>query len=304
MIDFLKEFFGFSKKELNGLLIFCFIILLVALAPYLYSYLHPPQQYDYSTFAKKVASFRASAKEKPVYSYRNFKTRNPTAFDKTSAPDLFSFNPNGLSNALWKKLGLSQRQINVIKNFEAKGGKFYRKEDLKKIYSIKADQYLMLEPYINIPERVYPPYPTSFEKKAAAVKVLRVIELNGADSIQLESVNGIGPAFASRIIKYRNRLGGFYRKEQIKEVYGLDSLFYEKLQNQLTVNPSSIQRILINNATFADLKRHPYLNYKQMNAIIQYRKQHGVYKSLNDLKRVVILDEEVLNRLAPYLSFE
>ncbi len=304
MINFLKEFFGFTKKELNGLFILCFLILIIALAPLVYSFFKPVEKYDYSAFAKEVAAFRASAKAKPSYNYHenDFEKADD---NKTRAPQLFSFNPNNLSVSLWEKLGLSTRQIKVIKNYEAKGGKFYRKEDLKKIYSIKQEQYTVLEPYINIPPKAYPAYSkTPYEKKPYAAKVSNIIDLNTADSVQLESLNGVGPAFASRIIKYRNRLGGFYSKAQLKEVYGLDSVLYDKLQNQITVNPSAIRPFLINSATFADLKGHPYLTYKQINAIIKFRNQHGAYKSLTDLKAIVVLDEKVLDKIGPYIRFE
>ena len=130
-----------------------------------------------------------------------------------------------------------------------------------------------------------------------------MVELNSADSAALETVNGIGPAFASRIIKYRSRLGGFNSKEQLREVYGIDSAKYQALQSQVNVDAGSIQKININTAQFGDLKKNPYLSFKQMNALIQYRKQHGNYSSVADLRKVLILNDEVLARLAPYLSF-
>lgn len=302
MIKYLKDFFGFSKKELNGLLVLCLLILTAALAPVVYVYFVPPETYDYTAFSKEVAAFRASAKIKPAY----YKSESYSKTDdKKRSPMLFSFNPNGLSEGLWQKLGLSDRQIKVIKNFESKGGKFYRKEDLKKIYSIKEEDYAMLEPYINIPEKGFTNRDKpAFEKKFEAPRTIKVIELNTADSVSLESLNGVGPAFASRIIKYRSRLGGFHTKEQLKEVYGIDSTVYRKLENQITVNQSSVQPVSINTATFEVLKKHPYLSYKQINAIIQYRKQHGFYKNLADLKKIIILNDELISKMAPYLSFE
>ncbi|HEY0055851.1 MAG TPA: helix-hairpin-helix domain-containing protein [Pedobacter sp.] len=304
MIKQFQEFFGFTKKELNGVLILCFLIFMIALAPLVHSFFKPVEKYNYSAFAKEVAAFRASAKAKPSYIYHENDFENAD-HNKIRDPQLFRFNPNNLSVSLWEKLGLSAGQIKVIKNYEAKGGKFYRKEDFKKIYSIKDEQYAVLEPYMNIPPKAYPTYSkTPYEKKPYAAKVPNIIDLNTADSVQLESLNGVGPAFASRIIKYRNRLGGFYSKTQLKEVYGVDSVLYDKLQNQITINPSAIQTILINSITFAELKRHPYLSYKQMNAILKYRNQHGAYKSLADLKAIVVLDEKVLNKIAPYIRFD
>ena len=111
-------------------------------------------------------------------------------------------------------------------------------------------------------------------KKASAGTI---IELNTADTAKLAELNGIGPAFARRIVNYRERLGGFHDKEQLKEVFGLDSEKYAGLQLQVTVDASSIRKIQINKVTFDRLKRFPYLTFKQMNAIIQFREQHGEY---------------------------
>ena len=140
-----------------------------------------------------------------------------------------------------------------------------------------------------------------FYKKAAAGVV---IELNSADSAKLTELRGIGASFARRIISYRNRLGGFYRKEQLKEVFGLDSATYAGLQAQVSADPSKIKKIRINKAAFEDLSKFPYLTYKQMNAIIQFREQHGNYESLADMKNIAIMNDEILRKIAPYLDFK
>ncbi|RYY06976.1 MAG: helix-hairpin-helix domain-containing protein, partial [Sphingobacteriaceae bacterium] len=116
-------------------------------------------------------------------------------------------------------------------------------------------------------------------------------------------IKGIGPAFATRILKYRNRLGGFYRKAQLMEVYGLDSTKYEEISNQIEINAEAILKINLNTCDFDQLKQNPYLSFKQINAIIQYRKQHGSFKSSSDLKNIAILNDEVIRKLEPYLSY-
>ena len=131
-----------------------------------------------------------------------------------------------------------------------------------------------------------------------------VIEINTADSAKLTELHGIGPAFAKRIIGYRSRLGGFYHKEQLKEVFGLDSEKYAGLQAQVRVDPSRIRKIKINHVDFDALKYFPYLSFKQMNAIIQFREQHGDYESIRDMKNIAILDNEILRKIEPYLVFK
>ncbi|MNE64115.1 Helix-hairpin-helix motif protein [compost metagenome] len=117
-------------------------------------------------------------------------------------------------------------------------------------------------------------------------------------------LKGIGPVFARRIIKYRDRLGGFYRKEQLKEVYGIDSLVYLSIERNISVDISKIKLTNINTASFNDLKRYPYLSNKQINTLLNYRKQHGLFSSVNDVKKDDIIDEDVLRRIIPYLSID
>jgi competence protein ComEA len=130
------------------------------------------------------------------------------------------------------------------------------------------------------------------------------IELNAADSAQLTRVHGIGASFAIRIVRYRNRIGGFYKKDQLKEVYGLDSAKYTEIKDQLTVNPSAVVKININTISFASLRQSPYLSYKQASAIIEYRNQHGKYNSMEDVSNVAIITPETLRQIEPYLKFE
>ena len=131
-----------------------------------------------------------------------------------------------------------------------------------------------------------------------------VIELNSADSAKLTELKGIGPSFARRIVNYRNRLGGFIDKEQLKEVYGMDDDRYAEMQAQVSVDPSHIQKIHINKVDFDGLKYFPYLTFKQMNAVVQFREQHGNYASLNDMRNIAILNDEILRKIEPYIDFK
>lgn len=271
--------------------------------PYLYPLILKEEKYDFESFRIEVERFRASA----ALSEAEEKNRSIKPGLSTVKPQYFEFNPNGLSDEQWLKLGLSIKQIRVIRNYELKGGKFFKKYDLKKIYSISPDQYKKLEPYIRIDD-TYSAGETgqglkiSYKPTLSLQKpILEIIELNSADSLELESVRGIGPAFASRIIRFRNRLGGFYSKEQLLEVYGMDTLKYNHLKNFIKVDAGLINKISLNTFTFEEIKRHPYLTYKQMNAILQYRSQHGSFKSIDDLMKIAILNEEIIRKIEPYI---
>ena len=144
------------------------------------------------------------------------------------------------------------------------------------------------------------PGATAYKKAAPGV----IIELNTADTAKLTQLNGIGASFAKRIISYRDRLGGFIRKEQLKEVFGLDSEKYAGLQAQVSVDASHIKKINVNTITFDGLSHFPYLTYKQVNAIIRFREQHGEYETLADLKNIAIMDDVTLQKIKPYVTFK
>lgn len=128
-------------------------------------------------------------------------------------------------------------------------------------------------------------------------------DLNAADSIDLEQLRGIGPTFARRIIRYRERLGGFANVEQLKEVYGMTVETYEAVAPHLSVNPAAIKRLNPNTASLQQLKAHPYLDYYQARAIVAWREKGHHYDSANDLHLVSLLDDSAIAKMEPYFEY-
>ncbi len=138
-------------------------------------------------------------------------------------------------------------------------------------------------------------YQTQYPKKSLS------FELNTADSLDLVQLYNIGPVIARRILKYRSLLGGYVRKEQLREVYGIDSARYNDIAPHLTVDPSRITPIDINTADIDRMKRHPYLDYYQAKAIIRLREEKGAYAGVRDILNIPIIDSETFTRIEPYL---
>lgn len=253
------------------------LIALVLIAPYVYQWLRKDNTINVTAFNTAAAALN---KANPGILNGNKRLSNA----------LFRFDPNTASTGDWQRLGITLKQAAIIKNYTAKGGRFRKAEDLQKIYGLAKVDYTRLAPFIIIPD----------EK----VKPNVAIELNAADSAKLTSIDGIGGAFAKRIIYYRERLGGFIAKEQLKEVFGFDDLKYNEIKGQVKVDAGRIRKININTITFDKLRLMPYLNYKQVNAIIEYRKQHGDYASMDGLKNIAIIDADILRKIEPYLIFK
>ncbi len=298
MKKWLINHYGFSKRSLNGLLFLLLLIVAVTLAPAIYRryFLKPP------TIDPTEAQALQQLELIDRYTKRNDKNTRSEIEDSPTRPSIHYqiFDPNLIDEKQWQQFGLSYKQAMAIVNYVKKGGRFYKPEDLKKMYTISPEKYKALLPYILISES------KPFEKRAMTAYPKRepvMVEINTADTLELDKIRGIGITFAKRIIKYRERLGGFYSKEQLFEVFGIDTPKFNEIKDQIKIELEAIRKLNINAAEFEDLKRHPYLSFKQMNAIIQYRKQHGPYKSIADLNKVLILNPETIQRIAPYLSF-
>lgn len=129
-----------------------------------------------------------------------------------------------------------------------------------------------------------------------------VFELNSADSMDLVQLYNIGPTMARRILKYRALLGGYCRKEQLQEVYGMDSARYADIAPHLTVDTSNIDKIDINTASVDQLKRHPYLDYYQAKAVVRLRDERGPYRQPTDLLNIPTIDTQTFKRIEQYLT--
>jgi len=207
-----------------------------------------------------------------------------------------------LPSELWSKMGLKDWQIRVIKNFESKGGHFYNKEDLKKIVSISPSEYSILEPFIIISESK--PEFTNHAKVIVPKKERVLVELNTADSLNLISLYGIGPAFAKRIIKYRTLLGGFYSTSQLLEVYGFDQDKLDKIIDYIEVNPNMLLKININKVSTDILKKHPYFDYYTAKAIVDQRIILGKYSSMDQIKQIPLIHDELFKKIRNYITIE
>lgn len=211
----------------------------------------------------------------------------------------FFFDPNTATAAQLELLGIPDFLVKNIINYRGKGGQFKVPEDVKKIYNFPEDLYQNLAPYIQIAPK------TDLNKTDATdQKPFVKVELNTADSLQLITVKGIGPAFAGRILAYRNKLGGFATMAQLGEVYGLDAEKVAQISEQITLNKTLILQLKINTAPFKVLVAHPYLNYDQVKQIVNYREKIGPIKKVSDLVQLPYFSENDISKLAPYLSVE
>jgi competence protein ComEA len=128
------------------------------------------------------------------------------------------------------------------------------------------------------------------------------MELNKVDSLALLKINGVGPSFAHRILKYRERLGGYVRTDQLLEIYGMTREKYDLLKPFFLVDPSLIKKVDLNNASFKDLMRHPYSSFELAKAICKFRTQYGRIDQVDDILKAGVIADTSFRKLQPYLA--
>lgn len=212
-------------------------------------------------------------------------------------PEPFPFNPNNIEDIDWKKLGFKEYQYHNILNYINAGGVYKVKNDLLKMYSISDLDYERLYDFILLPEKdtlTRRQYVQQFKEEV-------LVEINSADSADFVKLRGIGPSYARRIIKYRNLLGGYFQKEQLLEVFGMDTTRYNGFIENVELNTGLVQKMDLNAVEFKILLRHPYVEYYIVKSIFNFKDEHGRFESVSELKNVPLIYDELYQKLKHYL---
>lgn len=318
MKDRIKDYFSFSRSEQRGLAILLGLLLLSLLVNLYLPLLIPEKEFDPGPFLEQVEDFMAALeKADSLARIKNY----PEGINKSfsDAPDLsvflsepFFFDPNTAGEETWNRTGLDGRTIQSILRYRQKGGVFRDKTDLKKIYTMQDSIYRQLEPYIIIPKTKKKPETSTSKKteqktfpvKEISPPVREIIELNTADSSALVRLTGIGPYYAARIIQSREKLGGFYDLHQLLEIKGIDSIRLAGFAGQVCIDPQVIRKIDLNLVTFKELLQHPYFEYFLVKAIFSHRDKVNRIGSVEELRDLEVMYDELFEKIAPYLSVE
>jgi len=244
---------------------------------------------------------------------------------------MFYFDPNRMNRADWTRLGLSERLTHTILHYIEKGGRFRKAEDLKKLYGLHDADYMRLFPYVRMdvkPENkmvhsgyyantsdhlpgirkvdsfLREPYRPRDAKTTFSyrIKNYEITDINLADSAGWSRLPGIGAKLASRIVHFRDKLGGFYQVEQVGETFGLPDSVFQKIKPSLRINTISLMRIDLNDATPEVLQSHPYIRWQLAKLIMEYRRQHGGFHSEEELLQIAQMDPGKFEKIKPYVT--
>ena len=246
-----------------------------------------------------AAPHKAKSHRKAIVRYADVPSR--------PQPETFPFDPNTADSTQLLRLGLEPWQVRNIYKYRGRGGIYRKKEDFARLYGLTVKDYRRLEPYIRISSD-YLPASTLVKEEHVVRDTLRYpvkigegeqVVLNTADTTELRKVPGIGTYYAARIVRYRQRLGGYVSVDQLDEIED----FPQEAKKYFTIQDAHPQQLNVNQLTLQQLRKHPYINFYQAKAIVDYRRLHGNLKSLQELRLSKDFPPEAIERLTPYVTF-
>ena len=303
LYTFFQQHLRTSRTEFNGLIIFIPTLLMIVSAPSLLkSYL--------------LTSVPDTSEHQQLLDEWYSQSMRQQYVDKETVTQYID--PNQIAVHEWVSLGFRPEIAQRIANYRLKGGKFYKLDDLLRIYGISERLVYYYEPQFIFAKRPKYTAGEKFSNKLSQVVQAekesgRVsVELpkahirsafNLADTTALRRVKGIGPVLSRRIVNYRSLIGGFYCAAQLSEVYGLKPEVIERILNNFDLAGDHLVKIQINAVDADHLSLHPYIDKRTARQIEHYRTQHGHFTSVEDLKMIHTLGDTLISRLMPYLDF-
>lgn len=308
----LRSFVTFTRQERRGVIVLVLILALAWALPYLSVRTTKVSEAvgwrSLPTYDSSGSSSYLSMKRTHQGGRRQAEPRRPERAFRPPA-EVAPFDPNTATEEEWLRMGLTARQASTIGNYLSKGGRFRRVEDLRRIYGFPEEAYAALSPFVRLPPTVRPNPRGPFTKGSPRDSGLRrqrrpppSVGINSADSAVWESLPGIGPFLASRIVRFRDRLGGFHNVMQVAETFGLPDSVFRRIRPFLVEEPLPFTAGLdVNSATLEQLKAHPYMSHRLAVSVVAYRRQHGAYRKAEDLLAIETFTPELFEKLKPYL---
>lgn len=297
----IKEFFYFPKSDRRALIFLLAVVVLSAVVVGIMDKGGMSSQLARTDSLTADSSIRKAAVRRGVQYIYNVETvrRKLSAFD-----------PNTADSTLLLSLGLQPWQVRSIYRYRAKGGIYRQPSDFARLYGLTVKQYKELLPYIHISDE-YKPAAEVYGRTDAVrsgrdtlrypVKLQpgQYVTLDDADTASLRKVPGIGRYYASRIVRYRNDLGGYVSVAQLSEIEGIP----EAALSYFRVTGGAVRKLNLNRLTLNELKHHPYINFYQARRIIDYRRLKGPLHSIDDLRLLKDFSQRDIERLRPYVEF-
>lgn len=329
----------FTKDERKGLIFIIALITISLIVVFLINRFDKPEKLAleelHPEILQKIDSSKINNKQQKPNDQNSYKGNERPNHN-------FRFDPNVISKDSLKLLNIDDKTISILLKYRSKG-RIHSKEQFYKIYGMekyknRIDSLILITEKVenkkpnsfqknnwdslissnknNYPKNkslenyrskdssaFYPNKKYNTDDSGISIVTIKYIKLNETDSFELETVKGLGLKLSSRIIKYRDKLGGFYEVEQLEEVYGLRQETYLSINHLMIIDKSKIKKIKINHADYQILSSHPYIGKHKATVLLRYKENHGDYKDIEDVRKTVVIPDKALEKLIHYLDF-
>lgn len=307
--EFWRLYFTFNRSERRAIRFLLVLIVFIILVNVFMPLFIQPRQWDHSPYQAMLDSMSQAVSYKDSMFYSNRYKRNHQFSDDFRKPyareekKLKPFNPNDLDEAGWRQLGLSEKQAAAVVNIRNRKGGFKNAEDVKQVKFISEYVMQKIEPYLVFAADTQQ-VASKNDSNPVTSNTTKMLDINQAVLDEWKALPGIGDKLAERIVVFREKLGGFHRITQVCEVFGMPVETCDKITPQLSIGRKDVAKIQLNYASTQELARHPYISFKLASAIVSNRNARGFYKSVDEIMTLGLVERELYDKLAPYLTVQ
>lgn len=282
-----------SKRTRLGILVLILLLAVVTMLPRVYGWYK-----GNSPILVSVEELYKGVEELESRKFSSVQKKQSRKKKRYNAPSS-RFNPNEYGVADWMALGLSEKQANVVINFAKRG--IRNNDHLKQIFVIDDALFELIKDSTFYPENNRK---TEWKNEKKADSRTTKTDINTATKEELMTLPGIGDYYGSKIVEYREKLGGYVSKEQLLELYRFDEEKLSRIKEHIDISTSNLKRININTCSAEDLAKHPYISWNVANSIVKMRVKFQKYTDPDQLLESVLISKELLEKIKPYLSVD
>jgi competence protein ComEA len=296
----LKDYLTFSKKERIAVIILLVLMSGFIAAPYLYE-----PETEMPVMDKELADFLAGSDSIEKKSIVDPDVRNAAVSEKKEVV-LFPFDPNTIDAEAWMRLGISERTVRTILNYRNKGGRFRSPEDIRKIWGLRKEDAERLIHFVVIAGNnpsVQPSRQAPVLQPAGPQEIIP-IDINTSGVEEWKSLPGIGEVLAARVVKFRDKIGGFLSVEQVRKTYGISDSLFSAIVPYLVFQLSSLPKLNLNTASVYDLRSRTGVSYQLAKTIVDTRNQEGPFQDINSIKLKIPIPDSIWQKMVLLIKTE
>ena len=227
-------------------------------------------------------------------------------YKKKDAYVMRPFNPNFITDFKGYKLGMTIEEIDRLLAYRKTNRFVNSAEEFQAVTHVSDSLLRVMAPYFKFPDWVTKRKALhGFEKKTFDKKVSKsVLDINTATADDLKKVFGIGDGLSERILKEKEKFGGFVCMDQLQDVWGLSPEVIQNLNQDFRVSTlPSVKKFNVNKMSVKELMQFPYFKFPVAKAIVTFRSMNNGIAGIEDLSKISNFPVDKIKIIALYLEF-